>query len=123
MTTVLAASQARAAQTVADRQAAEQALAKAMRKIDPGYDRAIFPVAEAISFRCWESLLEMEHPPAGFAQAYTAFRRAQRLEARARSAVHRAQFEIQQPSGSAGAPVSLTAEEVLAGLQERRRAA
>jgi hypothetical protein len=91
--TPAALAQARADQATATREKAERALARVMRRIDKAFDPVVFPVAEAISFRRWESIMEMPNPPAAFAQAYSAFRRAQRLEARARNAAHVAKFD------------------------------
>ncbi len=122
MSTHIAAAQARADQATADRERAERMLARTMRKLDRTYDPGLFPVAEAIKFRRWETLLEMPNPPAAFAKAHAAFRRAQRLEARARTATHRARFDIRPATGAAGGLVALTAGQVLEGLRERRAA-
>lgn len=117
-----ALAQARATQATADRESAERTLARVMRRLDRTFDPVVFPVAEAITWRQWEGLLELRHPPAAFARAYSDYRRAQRLEMRARSAAHRARFEIRPPSGASGAPVALSAEAVIAGLRELRAA-
>jgi hypothetical protein len=121
--TPLQVAQARADQALATLRTAEKALAKALRQagiVVPWYATA----AEVATWRVVESRLE--HPDTAgspLAHAHAAFRRAQRMEMRALSAAHRARFEIRPPSGASGAPTAMTADEVLAGLQERRRAA
>ena len=87
--TPVALAEARHAQAVADRETAERALLAVMASIDP---RPTTPIIDGILPRRFEALLEGTRPHRELATAYSAFRRAQRVEAKARSAAYRAQW-------------------------------
>jgi hypothetical protein len=121
MTTPAALAQARLAQFAADLEAAELALLAIMASIAP---IPAIGIVDGIMPRRFEALLEGAKPHRELARAYSAFRRAQNAERKARSVSLRAQFEP-RPSAAPSAFSSssgLTADEVLAGLQERRAA-
>jgi hypothetical protein len=88
MTTLLAAAQARHQQAASSLAAAEAELLAAMRAVEPDFTGTV----EAMQDRRWEARLEGIRPLWELAQAYGAFRRAQRAEAKARSAVCRAKL-------------------------------
>src|SRR5262245_41244574 len=97
MTTILALAEARLAQSAAAIEAAEAELLAVMTSIAP---IPAIGIVDGMLPRRFEALLEGAKPHRELAQAYSAFRRAQRAEAKARSAAHRAQFE---PRPSVGA--------------------
>ena len=87
MTTPLALAQARLDQAIAQHEAAQQMLAAAMRAINPGFDA---PAAKAIVWRRWEARIEDPRSAGSpLALAYSAYRRAQNAESKARSAALR----------------------------------
>jgi hypothetical protein len=99
MTTPQALAQARAQQATADRQAAEHALAEAI--VAAGIEIPEWATAaEVATWRCVESRLE--HPASAgtpLALAHAAYCRAQRAEAKARSAAHLARMApVQAPA-------------------------
>jgi hypothetical protein len=71
-----------------DLTAAEAELLAAMKVIYPAHATSV----EAMDDRRFEALLEGPRPYWELSQAYSAFRRAQRLESKARSAALRAQL-------------------------------
>jgi hypothetical protein len=87
MTTQVDAAQARHQQAIATLAAAEAELLAAMRAIEPAFTGMV----EAMRDRRWESRLEGPRPLWELSQAYGAYRRAQRQEAKARLAALRAQ--------------------------------
>jgi hypothetical protein len=97
MSTHLDAAQARADQATSDRTAAELVLRNAMVVADPSFNS---PVAQAIWHRKWEARFE-DLRNVALVTAYSAFRRAQRAETKARSALHRLRFEPILPSAQA----------------------
>jgi hypothetical protein len=94
MSTILDAAIARAAQATADREAAEAELLEVMASIAPV---PAIGIVDGILPRRFEALLEGARPYWELSQAYSAFRRCQRLERRARSAAHRARFIEEAP--------------------------
>jgi hypothetical protein len=93
MTTHLGAARARHQQALADLQAAEVELLAAMKAIEPTFVGTVANMRD----RRWESRLEGTKPFWELAQAHSAWKRAQRQEARARSAAHRASFAPPPP--------------------------
>jgi hypothetical protein len=87
MTTHLALAQARLEQATADLRAAEAELLAAMKAVEPRFAGTV----DAMQDRRWESRLEGLRPCWELAVAYGAYRRAVRLEVKARSSAHRAE--------------------------------
>jgi hypothetical protein len=127
MTTHLAAAQARAAQATADREVAEAELLEVMASIAP---IPAIGIVDGILPRRFEALLEGKRPYWELSQAYSAFRRCQRLEAKARSVACRARLDEGQRTTlvkpktrtTRRHKVGLDAPEVMAGLREMRAA-
>ena len=127
MTTPLDLARARHQQAVADLAEAEAELLTCMLVVEPAFTGTV----QAMHDRRWEGRLEGPRPLWELGQAYSAFRRAQRLEARARSAAYRAQLDEAQRTILAPAKakrprrhkVGLDTAEVTAGLREIRSAA
>jgi hypothetical protein len=86
--TPLVLAQARHQQAIATLAAAETELLACMRAIEPAFTGTV----SAMQDRRWESKLEGPRPYWELATAYGAYRRAQRAEAKARSAAHRARL-------------------------------
>lgn len=116
VTAPAALAQARLEQAIADRTAADEALAAAMRALEPTFSA---PVAEAIWWRAWESKFkDQRYTGTALAMAYASYRRAQRVESKARLAAYR----IAPPASPKTASSGLSADEVYAALMERRAA-
>jgi hypothetical protein len=79
-------------------------------------------VTEMAGWRCVESRLEGLTPDLALARAHSAFKRAERALAKARSAAHRARWDAPPASARIDAPAGLSGQEVLTGLQALRGA-
>ena len=93
MTTHLAAAQARHTQAVADLVDTEAELLACMQAIESAFTGT----AAAMQDRRWEARLEGPRPMWELSQAWGAYKRAQRQEAKARSAAYRAAFAPPPP--------------------------
>jgi hypothetical protein len=93
VTTPLALAQARHQQAVIDLQAAEAELLACMQSIEPTFRGTV----AAMWDRRWESRLEGVKLFWELAQAHSAWRRATRREAKAKSAAYRASFTPAPP--------------------------
>jgi hypothetical protein len=85
MITHLAAAQARHAQALSALADAESEVLAAMRAIEPSFAGNVTNMLD----RRWEARLEGKRPLWELSRAYSAFRRAHRAEAKARSAAYR----------------------------------
>jgi hypothetical protein len=119
MSTYIAIAQGRAAQAIADREAAEQALHAVMAAIDL---RPTLPILDGILPRRFEMLLEGIAPHRELAIAYGTYRRAENAERKARAAADKAKFDAPPPAGASVASAAMTAAEVLEGIRQRRAA-
>jgi len=90
VTTPAHLARARADQAAADLTAAAAELLAAMLAVEPNFTGTV----EAMQDRRWEARLEGQRPLWELGQAYSAWRRAQRLEAKARSAAYRAALPL-----------------------------
>jgi hypothetical protein len=88
MTTHADALRVKAEQATSAREAAEAELRACMLVIEPSFKGTV----EAMQDRRWESRLEGVRPLWELAQAYSAFRKAQRAEAKANSAAYAARW-------------------------------
>jgi|RhiMetdeSRZDD1v2_1073273.scaffolds.fasta_scaffold835056_2 hypothetical protein len=93
MTTPLALARARHQQALADLQATEAELLAAMKAVESGFAGTV----EAMADRRWESKLEGPRPYWELAAAFSAYKRARRVEAKTRSATYRASLAPPPP--------------------------